>query len=249
MPPQVWDPQAYQHNAGFVAVLGEPVLQLLAAKAGERVLDLGCGDGVLTERLSRMGSEVVGVDSSAEQIAAAQARGLDARVLSGEALDYHAEFDAVFSNAALHWMRDADAVIHGVFRALRPGGRFVAECGGYGCVGKIRGALNAALARRGVDGEALEPWYFPSTEDYGARLQQAGFVVRSIALIPRPTPLPTGLAGWLETFAQTQLAAVPSAQRAALIAEVCAQLESELHGEAGYRADYVRLRFAADKPR
>ena len=103
MPTQTWNPDAYQHNAGFVAVLGEPVLQLLAAKPGERILDLGCGDGVLTQRLQELGCDVVGVDSSAAQIAAAQARGLSARVLSGEALDYASAFDAVFSNAALHW--------------------------------------------------------------------------------------------------------------------------------------------------
>ena len=248
MTAQTWDPHAYQHNAGFVAVLGEPVLQLLAAKPGERILDLGCGDGVLTERLQQAGCQVVGVDSSAPQITAAQARGLSARVLSGEALDYTSEFDAVFSNAALHWMRDADAVIRGVYRALRPGGRFVAECGGFGCVAKIRGALGTALARRGFDLHAFDPWYFPEPEEYAARLQRAGFAVRSIALIPRPTPLPTGLAGWLETFAQTQLAAVPTAERTALIAEVCAQLEAELHGPDGWSADYVRLRFAADKP-
>jgi SAM-dependent methyltransferase len=245
---QVWDPKAYQHNAGFVAVLGEPVLRLLAAKPGEHVLDLGCGDGVLTARLLQAGCQVLGVDTSAEQIAAAQARGLPARVQSGEALDYVAGFDAVFSNAALHWMRDADAVVRGVYRALRPGGRFVAECGGYGCVAKIRGALGAALARRGLDAQAVDPWYFPSAEEYAQRLQRAGFVVRSIALIPRPTPLPTGLAGWLGTFAQTQLAAVDVAERAALIAEVCAQLEGELLGPEGWSADYVRLRFAADKP-
>src|SRR4051794_22877021 len=133
-PAQTWDPKSYAHNAGFVAELGGGVLQLLAAQPGERVLDLGCGDGVLTEQLMRAGCKVVGVDSSAPQIEAAKARGLQALVVSGEALSFDSEFDAVFSNAALHWMRDADAVISGVYRALVPGGRFVAEMGGYGNV-------------------------------------------------------------------------------------------------------------------
>jgi trans-aconitate methyltransferase len=245
---QTWDPQSYRHNAGFVAALGEPVLQLLAAKPGERVLDLGCGDGVLTARLQALGCDVVGVDSSPEQVAAASARGLRARVLSGDALDYTHAFDAVFSNAALHWMRDADAVIAGVWRALRPGGRFVAECGGHGCVAKIRAALRTALAARGLAAAAEEPWYFPSAEEYGARLARAGFTVRSIALFDRPTPLPTGIAGWLETFARGQLAALGGEARAALIAEVCEKLTPELHGPQGWTADYVRLRFVADRP-
>jgi len=246
---QTWDPQSYQHNASFVSALGASVLQLLAAKPGERVLDLGCGDGVLTLRLQEAGCEVMAVDSSPEQVAGAQALGLQARVMRGEQLDFAGEFDAVFSNAALHWMLDADAVIAGVWRALRPGGRFVAELGGYGCVGRIRGALGTVLARHGVDAQALSPWYFPSVEDYSARLERAGFEVRSIALIDRPTPLPTGLSGWLETFARVQLAAVGSDERTLVIAEVCALLESELHGPDGWWADYVRLRFDARKPR
>ena len=248
MSAQIWDPESYQHNASFVPALGEPVLQLLAAKVGERVLDLGCGDGVLTARLLEAGCDVLGVDSSAEQVAGAQARGVEARVLSGDALDFTAEFDAVFSNAALHLLRDADAVIAGVWRALRPGGRFVAECGGEGCVAKVRAALSVALARRGLDAAAYEPWFFPGVENYGARLARVGFNVRSIALIARPTPLPTGIAGWLQTFAQSHLAAVSGGERAQLIAEVSALLEPQLLGPQGWSADYVRLRFAAHKP-
>ncbi|MGH7789991.1 MAG: class I SAM-dependent methyltransferase, partial [Candidatus Binatia bacterium] len=146
---QSWDPERYARNARFVAELGAPVVELLAPRAGERVLDLGCGDGALTERLVALGCAVVGVDASPEQIAAARARGLDAHVVPGEGLAFAAEFDAVFSNAALHWMKNADVVIDGVWRALRPGGRFVGECGGAGCVAQIVAALAAALARRG----------------------------------------------------------------------------------------------------
>ena len=246
---QSWDPERYARNARFVADLGAPVVELLAPRAGERVLDLGCGDGALTERLVELGCEVVGVDASAEQIAAARARGLDARVLPGEALAFAAEFDAVFSNAALHWMKNADVVIDGVWRALRPGGRFVGECGGDGCVAQIVAALATALARRGLDAAALNPWYFPTTEDYGARLTARGFAVESIALIPRPTPLPGEIDGWLETFAESFTAAVAPAARPAFLAEVRDALRPRLCDAAGqWTADYVRLRFRATKP-
>jgi SAM-dependent methyltransferase len=246
---QRWDPNRYQQNAGFVAVLGAPLLDLLAPRRGERILDLGCGDGALTEKIAAVAS-VVAVDASADQIEAARARGLDAHVVDGSQLAFEREFDAVFSNAALHWMRDPDAVIAGVWRALRPGGRFVAECGGAGNVHAILEALVAALDRRGLDGRAAVPWYFPAPEDYRARLERRGFAVESIALIPRPTPLPGALGDWLETFAESFLAAVPPAERPALTREVEAELRPRLVDASGtWVADYVRLRFLALKPK
>lgn len=245
---QRWDPDRYQQNAGFVAVLGAPLLDLLAPRSGERILDLGCGDGALTAKLAEI-ADVVGVDASAEQIRGACARGLDARVVDGNKLDFAGEFDAVFSNAALHWMRDPDAVIAGVWQALKPGGRFVAECGGAGNVASIMAALVAALDRRGIDGKAAVPWYFPAPEEYRARLERRGFVVQSIALIPRPTPLPGALGDWLDTFAESFLAAVPAPERPAVKREVEAALRPTLLDAAGvWVTDYVRLRFAARKP-
>jgi len=247
---QTWDPERYARTARFVSDLGMAVLELLAPQPGERILDLGCGDGALTEKLVAMGCQVVGVDGSAAQIEAARQRGLDAHVMDGEHLRFDAEFDAVFSNAALHWMKRADAVIDGVRRALKVGGRFVAECGGYGCVAKIEAALVAALTRRGVDGHAANPWYFPTTEDYGARLRRHGFRVRFIALIPRPTPLPGDITDWLATFAEPFTNPLPQGERPAFLAEVREALRSDLCDSAGnWTADYVRLRFAADKPR
>jgi SAM-dependent methyltransferase len=225
-----------------------PVVELLDPNPGERILDLGCGDGVLTQKLAEMGCDVVGVDSSAELIAAAKQMGLDAREMDGQALTFDEEFDAVLSNAALHWMKRADAVIAGVHRALRPGGRFVGELGGEGCVALIRAALIAALDRRGIDGAALDPWYFPDVASYGQRLEAAGFAVRWIALIPRPTPLPGDVTGWLETFAESFTSALAAHERPGFLAEVREALRPALCDVTGaWTADYVRLRFAATK--
>jgi SAM-dependent methyltransferase len=223
------------------------VLELLAPARGERVLDLGCGDGALTEELVALGCRVVGVDGSPEQVAAARGRGLDARVADGQHLGFDAEFDAVFSNAALHWMTDPDAVIAGVRRALVPGGRFVGELGGRGCVAQIVAALRAGLARQGVDASRIQPWYFPGDDEYRARLEAGGFEVTWVALIPRPTPLPGDIADWLGTFAQTFLAA--ARDREALLDGVREALRPTLcDAEGRWTADYVRVRFAARKP-
>lgn len=246
---QRWDPERYRRNAGFVAELGTPLIDLLAPRPGERVLDLGCGEGALTDKLAALGAEVVGVDSSAEQVRAARARGLEAHVADGEALAFAAEFDAVMSNAALHWMTRPDAVIDGVWRALKPGGRFAGEMGGAGNVRRVKAALTAALARRGIDAAAADPWYFPTPDDYRGRLAARGFRVVEIALIDRPTPLPGRLGDWLETFAESFLSQVPETERPDLIAEVEGALAGQLRdGEGRWFVDYVRLRFLAVKP-
>ncbi len=246
---QHWDPARYARNAGFVAELGGPVLALLDPRPGERVLDLGCGEGALTARLAEMGTDVVGVDASPDQIAAARARGLDARVMDGQALTFEAEFDAVLSNAALHWMRDAESVVDGVWRALTHGGRFVAEMGGGANVASVLDALTAAVARRGVDARAVIPWYFPTDVAYRTLLERRGFTVASIELIPRPTPLPGDVRDWLETFAESFLSTVPAGERPVLMDELAAALRPRLLGADGvWVLDYVRLRFLAHKP-
>jgi SAM-dependent methyltransferase len=243
---QTWDPDGYARHARFVADLGAPVVELLAPRRGERVLDLGCGDGALTIKLVELGCDVVAVDASAAQVEAARRLGLDARVMDAQALDFDGEFDAVFSNAVLHWMRRPDAVIAGVHRALRPGGRFVAECGGHGCVATLRAALRAGLDRRGVDGAACDPWFFATADDYHARLERGGFAVDSIAVFPRPTPLPGDVTGWLETFAHAFTRALPEAERAAYLDEVRLAVRPALCDADGrWTADYTRLRFAA----
>jgi len=246
--PQSWDPDRYARNARFVSDLGMSVLELLAAQPGERILDLGCGDGALTAKLVAMGCEVIGVDASEPQIRGARALGLDARVMDGEQLTFSNEFDAVFSNAALHWMRRPDEVIAGVRRALRPRSRFVAEMGGHRCVEKIRTALVDALNRRGINGEGAVPWYFPTVEDYSERLIKGGFTVKYIALIPRPTPLPGDVTGWLETFAENFISKLALADRPAFIEEVREVLRPQLCDSGGqWTADYTRLRFAAHR--
>ena len=176
---QEWDPERYARNARFVAELGMPVVELLAPQPGERILDLGCGDGALTEKLLALGCRVTGVDASNAQVEAARRRGIDAYVMDGQRLSFTSAFDAVFSNAVLHWINHRRRVIQGVWRALVPGGRFVAEMGGYGNIAHIHRALYAALGRRGIDAATIDPWYYPTPEDYGRLLERQGFEVRT----------------------------------------------------------------------
>src|SRR5271155_343629 len=153
---QNWDAGQYARQGRFVADLAGGVFDLLAPRAGERILDLGCGDGALTAKIVATGAQVVGVDSSPSMVEAALTRGLDARVVNGESLPFAAEFDAVFSNAALHWVRDQEAMLAGVHRALKPGGRFVAEMGGHGNIAAIRVALAAVLQQWGLNAHSME---------------------------------------------------------------------------------------------
>ena len=243
---QNWDPETYAEHGRFVSDLGAPVSDLLDPRPGERILDLGCGDGALTERLRQAGCSVVAIDSSPEQVWAALQRGLDARIIDAEELPFDAEFDAVFSNAVLHWVRDVERLLQGVRRSLKPGGRFVGEFGGDGNVASIREALAAALAERGIDCAAVDPWYFPTPDAYRLRLDRYGFSVASIRRFPRPTPLSGDIVHWLEVFAQPFLTAVPAAARPALLRDVRARLEPRIRTAGGvWVVDYVRLRFAA----
>jgi SAM-dependent methyltransferase len=171
-------------------------------------------------------------------------------MMDARSLTFENEFDAVFSNAALHWVKDdPDAPITGAYRALRDGGRFVGELGGHACVGAITVALLATLERRGIrDAASWIPWYFPTVDEYEIRLRRVGFVPQSVQLIPRPTPLPTGMRGWLETFANPFCAALPQNERGGFLDEVTAILKPVLCDTQGrWTADYIRLRFAAIK--
>ncbi|GAC1501117.1 MAG: class I SAM-dependent methyltransferase [Vulcanimicrobiaceae bacterium] len=246
---QTWNAATYARNGRFVADLALPVVALLAPRAHETILDLGCGDGTLTLEIANSGARAIGCDASEAFVDAARARGIDARHIDGHALAFAGEFDAVFSNAALHWMLRPTDVIAGVRRALRPGGRFVGEFGGHGNIAAIVTALHAVLERRGVATEALRPWFFPTPSQYAELLEAGGFRVDEIALIPRPTPLATGMDAWLATFGQPYLSALPKNEREPARADALRLLASALRDSRGaWTADYVRLRFSATLP-
>jgi SAM-dependent methyltransferase len=246
---QTWDPELYAREAAFVPALGLPVVELLAPRQGERILDLGCGDGQLTKALADAGASVVGVDASPEMVVAARRRGLDAETMDGRDLPFVSRFDAVFSNAAIHWMADLQAVLAGVFRALKPGGRFVGEFGAEGNVASVRAALGAALSRRGIDPAPFDPWTFPSAPRFRSLLEATGFRVVHLETLPRETPVEGDLAGWLETFGRSFLDALPPGDRAPAIEEIAAQLAPERRDPwERWVIDYVRLRFAAVRP-
>lgn len=241
---QTWNAGDYAANARFVSDLGKPVLQLLDPKPGERILDLGCGDGALTQRLVDAGCAVVGVDLSPDFIAAAAARGLDVRLIDARALPFTHEFDAVFSNAVLHWMRDIDPVLDGVHRALRSGGRFVGELGGHGNVAAICTALRAAFTR--VGRQAPISWYFPTANEFQNRLEAQGFDATYCALIARPTPLPSGMTAWLSTFAGVMFSELSLSEAQQIQQYALDLLRPSLCDTSGnWTADYTRLRFAA----
>lgn len=246
---QTWDTKSYANHARFVSDLGMPVVEWLNPRPGEKILDLGCGDGVLTAKLQELGCQVIGIDASPDFVRAAQSLGVEVHLLDAHHLAFRDEFDAVFSNAALHWLKQPDLVIQGVWQALKPGGRFVAEFGGHGNVAKIATALQKTLKKRGIAPESLNPWYFPTVEDYQSRLTARGFTVNDMVLIPRLTPLPTGMRGWLTTFANPLTLAIAPSEREAFLEEVIALLRPDLCDAGGqWFADYVRLRFSATKP-
>jgi SAM-dependent methyltransferase len=247
-PVQRWSASDYVKNGRFVQEMAAAVFAMLEPKPGERILDLGCGDGALTAEIKAAGAQVLGVDLSDELLAVARMKGLRVRKLDGHALDFVSEFDAVFSNAALHWMVKPELVIAGVYRALRPRGRFVAELGGHGNVAAIATAMRAIGSLRNGDPALVAPWFFPTVEEYGALLADGGFIVREIALVPRPTPLKTGMEGWLRTFGRSFFDQFPEPERSEVVREVMALLRPSLCDSKGvWTADHVRLRFFAER--
>jgi trans-aconitate methyltransferase len=246
MSTNTWEATTYVKHAHFVADLAAPVLELLNPQKGERILDLGCGDGRLTKVLQDLGCIVTGVDYSDNMIQAAQSLGLDVEVMDGQNLTFTNQFDAVFSNAALHWMKRPEQVIQGVKRALKSEGRFVGEFGGHGNTQTILDALRTALSERGLKFDEVSPWYFPTPEDYGSLLENEGFQVDCIELIPRPTPLPTDLLGWLTVFGGSFTKLFPDSEQEVFLNQVMTLTAPKLQQADGtWSVDYVRLRFAA----
>lgn len=256
-PTSQWSAHDYAENGAFVPALGAAALELLAPRPGELILDVGCGDGALTEKIAQAGARVIGIDSSAAMVEAARARGLDAFVADAEALDLEAQaarfglFDAAFSNAALHWMTDPDAVATGIFASLKEGGRFAGEMGGAGNLATIRGALRAELTERGYAMPEADPAWYPGVEEFTRLYCVSGFTEVRAELIARPTPLPAGVAGWVKTFRSGLLdtAMVPEWEREDIGAVVEARVADRLRqADGSWNADYVRLRFWMRKP-
>lgn len=248
MSTQQWNANQYQKDAQFVSEFGRSVIDLLAPKANETILDLGCGTGELAEQIMQAGTNVYGVDASPSMIDAIKARGLKAEVMSGDALTFDAEFDAVFSNAALHWITDYHHVLQGVNRALKPNGRFVGEFGGAGNIHALTTAMQAVIEAHPEMGTFHNPWYFPTAEEYKTQLEKHGFKVHFIECFSRPTPLESGVEAWLTIFANHVISGMPSELEKTFLNATAQRVKPQLYSpEQGWMADYVRLRFHAEK--
>jgi SAM-dependent methyltransferase len=238
-----WNAGDYARVGSFVPELGMAALDLLDPHPGERILDVGCGDGALSVKIIDRGAEVVGVDSSPELVEAARSAGVYAELIDAADMQFERSFDAAFSNAALHWMLDKQRVAAAVFKALRLGGRFAGEMGGEGNLARLRETLDSELVIRGYVPPSESSNWYPSPDEFAAVYEAAGFQQIDARLIERPTPLPHGVGEWVTTFRRGWLdrAGVPEAERAEIAAAVADRFGSDT-------ADYVRLRFIMRKP-
>jgi trans-aconitate methyltransferase len=248
-----WNSELYQSSHAFVWQFGRDLLTMLAPRPGERILDVGCGTGQLTADIANSGAEVVGLDLSAEMIAAAEANfpKLRFEVADIAAASYHGEFDAVFSNAALHWVRNQDAAINAIAQALKRGGRFIFEMGGRGNVQQIWSAATQALSAMGVEHpEKLSPWFYPSIAEYAPKLESRGLLVTFAVLFDRPTPLEggeQGLRAWLEMFGMFAGNVLRLEQREELMQRIEVLVRPALLHDGQWTVDYKRLRMIAVK--
>jgi SAM-dependent methyltransferase len=238
-----WDAGDYARVGAFVAELGEAALDLLDPQPGERILDVGCGEGSLTRKIIERGATVLGIDNSPEMIAAARANGVDALQLSVADMTFSSQFDAAFSNAALHWVLEMEQAARAIFRALKAGGRFAGEMGGEGNIARLQQVVDEELILRGYAPPVEAHNWYPAPEEFAAVYEAAGFREVDARLIQRPTPIPHGIANWVLTFRKGWLerASVPEDERRELATAVADRFGSNV-------ADYVRLRFIMRKP-
>lgn len=250
----VWQATHYDNKLGFVSELGHDALSLLQPRSHEHILDLGCGTGDLTNAIARSGASVLGMDMSVDMLEAARAKYAHIPFIVGNGEDFRdlAAFDAVFSNAALHWMKRADDVAANVWNALKHGGRLIAEFGGQGNIACVTEALDSVLAEDyGIDATALHPWYFPSIGQYSALLERAGFRVTYAVHFDRPTTMPGGEAGlrhWLDGFAGRFFLDLTDEEKQTAYARIEARTRPALFDGSQWHIDYSRLRIAAFKP-
>jgi SAM-dependent methyltransferase len=248
-----WDAKLYDDKHSFVWEKAKGVVELLSPKAGERILDLGCGTGRLTAEIAATGADVIGIDLSPEMIseARAQFRDVHFEVVDARHMHFERKFDAVFSNAVLHWITQPELVVQAVARALVPGGRFIAEFGGKRNVSRLLAAINRAYAKFGIeDGLANNTWYYPSVAEYSSLLEREGLEVREAKLFDRPTRLEDGEKGlevWIRMFVKFALDRFPAERQQEFLREIEEQARPELFRNGNWELDYRRLRIAAWK--
>jgi trans-aconitate 2-methyltransferase len=251
MSAQKWDAELYEARHSFVWQYGAGLIDLLAPKPGERILDVGCGTGQLTKQIADAGASVVGIDSALEMIGQARQNypQLAFALCDCTQMKYCDEFDAIFSNAALHWVLQAEVAVRCMAKALRPGGRLVAEFGGHGNIQTIETAIMHVLAGYLADAVPESRTFFPTMAQYAALLEVNGFEVRLAQLYDRPTPLEgaDGMQNWIRQFKWYYFAPLPASKQLEALNEVVSELRPLLHSEAGWTADYRRLRVVAVK--
>ncbi len=249
-PKSHWDPDHYDDKFSFVYQYGEDLLALLDPKPGERILDLGCGTGELTDLIHQSGAKVIGLDKSKEMIAAAQSKYPHLEFVRSDAASFLFDppFDAIFSNATLHWVLEYRNCIQSMYGNLKVGGRLVLEFGGKGNIENIIQPLRSVLSERGYSTQAdLQLWYFPSPAAYSLELEDAGFEVVSAYHFDRLTKLNGDLKDWLSMFAQEFFVAIPAADTEEIKKEVQERASATCYQDGIWYADYTRLRVTAVK--